>query len=125
MKTGRALALGMRRLRDRLGLTQAALAEKADVHAQFISQLEREQRSPRIETLDALAEALGVTPWDLLREGAGHAPAPKQKDQLAARIRTLITAWPEAEHAQLLEVLVALGKVTHRAKKKPSKTSKA
>ena len=125
MKTGRALALGMRRLRHRLGLTQAALAEKANVQAQFISQLEREQRSPRIATLDALAKALGVTPWDLLREGAGQAPAPKQKDVLAARVRSVITAWPETEHAQLLDILAALGHVTHRAKKKSSKASKA
>jgi transcriptional regulator with XRE-family HTH domain len=121
MRTGRALALGMRRVRDRLGLTQAALAEKADVHEQFVSQLEREKRSPRIETLDAIAEALGLTPWDLLREGADEAPAPKAKDVLAARIRAVVTAWPEAERQQLLDVLAALGRVTHAANTTPAK----
>ena len=62
-----------------------------------------------------------AVPEDLLREGAGQAPAPKQKDVLAARVRSVITAWPEAEHAQLLDILAALGHVTHRAKKKSSK----
>ena len=119
MKTSRALALGMRRLRNRLGLTQAALAERADVHTQFISQLEREQRSPRIETLDALAEALGMTPWDLLRAGAEETAAPKTKDVLAARIRSVVVAWPETERKQLLDVLAALGRVTKRATKVP------
>ena len=41
-------------------MTQAALAERADVHEQFVSQLEREERSPRLETIDALAADLGA-----------------------------------------------------------------
>ena len=59
-KTGRAPALGLKRVRAKLGMTQAALAERADVHEQFVSQLEREERSPRLETIDALAADLGA-----------------------------------------------------------------
>lgn len=121
MKTAGALVRGMRRVLERLGLTQAALAERADIHEQFVSQLERVKRGPRIGTLDAIAEALDIAPWDLLREGADEAPAPKAKDVLAARIRAVVTAWPETERQQLLDVLAALGRIAQAAKKTPAK----
>ena len=116
MKTGRALALGMTRLRTKLGMTQAQLAEQADVHEQFISQLEREARSPRLETIDALAAAFGVTPWDLLRAGADAKAVPKTKDVIARRIRALVDAWPEGDRERLLDVLGALATVVSTAK---------
>ena len=74
-----------------------------------------------IQSIDAIAEALGVTPWDLLREGADEIRAPKAKDVLAARIRTVVAAWPEGERQQLLDVLAALGKVTHSATRTAAK----
>ena len=117
MKTGRALALGIQRLRAKLGMTQAQLAERVDVHEQFISQLEREARSPRLETIDALAHALGVKPWDLLRAGVDPKAAPKAKDAVAARVRAVVDAWPEGERERLLDVLESLGKIVTKAKR--------
>ena len=117
MKTGRALALGLKRLRAKLGMTQAAPAERADVHEQFVSQLERQERSPRLETIDALAAALGVTPWELLRLGADAGAMPKAKDVLATRVRTAVEAWPEGERERLLDVLGSLGKIVTKAKR--------
>ena len=117
MKTGRALAVGMKRLRVKLGMTQAALAEQADVHEQFISQLERQERSPRLETIDALASAFGVKPWDLLRAGADAKALPKAKDVIATRVRAVVDAWPDGDRERLLEVLTALGKVVSKAKR--------
>ena len=117
MKTGRALALGMKRLRTKLGMTQAALAERADVHEQFISQLERQERSPRLETIDALASAFGVKPWDLLHAGADTRAVPKAKNILSTRVRAVVEAWPEGDRDRLLEVLTSLGKVVSKAKR--------
>lgn len=117
MKTGRALALGLKRLRTKLGMTQAALAERAGVHEQFVSQLERQERSPRLETIDALAAALGVMPWDLLRVGAEAAALPRAKDVLTARVRAAVEAWPEGDREPLLDVLASLGKIVTKAKK--------
>lgn len=50
----------LRRLRKALGLTQGALAEKAGVSQQLVSQLERGENEKTLE-LPALAKALGVS----------------------------------------------------------------
>ncbi|HYI25220.1 MAG TPA: helix-turn-helix domain-containing protein [Thermomicrobiales bacterium] len=51
----------LRRLRLALGLTQEALAERAGVSAKAISDLERQPgRTPRLETVSLLADALGL-----------------------------------------------------------------
>ena len=54
--------------RVRRRLSQQALAAKAGVSLSYISMLERGQRSPPLETLEVLADALGVAPVVLLDE---------------------------------------------------------
>ena len=56
------------RLRARAGLTQEALAERAGFSQQFISDLERGKCNPTIVTLYELAQALGVSQVELVRE---------------------------------------------------------
>lgn len=53
--------------RERAGLSQEALADRADMHRNEISLLERAQREPKIGTVARLAKALGVTSCDLLK----------------------------------------------------------
>ncbi len=55
--------------RKKLGLTQEALAEKADVTAQFVSYAESGRRAMRPENLMKIAAALGVSADYLL---TGH-----------------------------------------------------
>ncbi len=60
------------RLRARrvgLGLTLAAVAERAGLSLQYVSNLERGRGNPTLEALTVLAEALEVTLSDLLTEG--------------------------------------------------------
>lgn len=47
-------------------LSQETLAAKAGLSVSYISMLERGQRSPPLDTLEALAKALGVRPVALL-----------------------------------------------------------
>ncbi len=47
-------------------LSQETLAQKAGLSVSYISMLEREQRTPPLDTLEALAKALGVTPASLI-----------------------------------------------------------
>src|SRR5688572_13211605 len=55
----------LRRHRDRLGLTQDELAERAGLSAVAISLLERgERRRPQRYTVQRLAEALDLSPAD-------------------------------------------------------------
>ena len=46
--------------RKRAGMTQAELADKLGIPYQSVSQWERGTRSPKIETLERIADALGV-----------------------------------------------------------------
>ena len=53
--------------RERVGLSQEALAEACNLHRTEISLLERRKRSPRLETLVILARGLGLSsPKELL-----------------------------------------------------------
>lgn len=57
----------VKRLREKLGLTQEELAEKSGFSQQYLSDLERGRRNPTIVSVYELAQALGVGHLDLLR----------------------------------------------------------
>jgi transcriptional regulator with XRE-family HTH domain len=57
----------LRRARELAGLTQEEVAERSGVHATEVSRIEAGKRDPRISTMERLAEALEVSPSDLLR----------------------------------------------------------
>ena len=56
------------RLRKAAGLTQEQLAERSGFSQQYISKLEQGRRNPTVVTLYELAEALGVSHVELVRE---------------------------------------------------------
>ncbi|MGH2902436.1 MAG: helix-turn-helix domain-containing protein [Solirubrobacteraceae bacterium] len=61
-------AANLRLRREKVGLSQEALADLCDLHRTEISLLERSQRSPRLETIVILAQGLKLaSPGDLLR----------------------------------------------------------
>jgi len=70
--TQKALAERVRQLRKRAKLTQEALAEKAELSIQHISDLERGRGNPTLQSLNRLSTALGVNLWDLVNS-EGHA----------------------------------------------------
>ena len=57
--------------RGALGLSQEAFSELTGHHPNYIGFLERGERSPNVETLQRVAEALELNASDLLRE-AGY-----------------------------------------------------
>jgi transcriptional regulator with XRE-family HTH domain len=58
----------IREIRKSRGLTQAQLAELLDVEQGEISKLERNDRNPRLSTLQRVAEALSVEISDLFQD---------------------------------------------------------
>ena len=60
--------LGVRisQLRMKAGMTQAKLAEKADLSIDSISRIERGNRALSLESLEKIAEALGIDAAELL-----------------------------------------------------------
>lgn len=59
-------ATNMRRIRIEQGLSQEALAEKANLHRTFISAVERECRNLSIENIEKIALALNQEAYKLL-----------------------------------------------------------
>ena len=60
------------RLRKQKGMTQEQVEERSGISQQYLSGLESGRRNPTVITLHHLAEALGVTPVDLISpEGEG------------------------------------------------------
>ena len=57
----------LKELRTLNALTQEELAEKAKITATALSRIERNEAEPRPKTLRKLAEALGVSPAELIQ----------------------------------------------------------
>ena len=53
------------RYRRRAGLSQEALAEKADVHPNYVGRIERGECSATVGILLKLTRALGIRPYKL------------------------------------------------------------
>ena len=59
----------LKKERVKKALSQEALAMKAGLSVSYISMLERGQRSPPLDTLESLSNALDVTAAQLLKKG--------------------------------------------------------
>ena len=68
-----AFGEAIRALRKARGLTQELLAEKTDLHVNYVSLVERGLSAPALDTICALADALGLTVSELAVEMEKHA----------------------------------------------------
>lgn len=100
-----AVAKNLKRLRKQAGLTQEELAERLHVTRQAVSSWETAKTQPDIETLTALAEALGTDVNGLI-----YGPRPPEtampgirKGMLSARRPAPFWCWP----GPVLEVTLA------------------
>ena len=73
--TLRTLAMRIRELRERQGITQEDLAVKSRISVSFISMIERGERSPSYETLVQISEAVEAPLSELFRR---HSEEPYQ-----------------------------------------------
>src|SRR6266478_2385105 len=58
------------KLRFGLGISQEALAERADLHRTYIADIERGARNVTLRSIDRLAKALEVSTADLLSQSS-------------------------------------------------------
>jgi XRE family aerobic/anaerobic benzoate catabolism transcriptional regulator len=56
----------IRKLREQVGLTQMQLAEKAKLSVKHLGEFERGRGNPTFTTIENLAEALHVSPAEIL-----------------------------------------------------------
>ena len=61
MTTAKEIGIGIKNARLAVGITQAELARRLGVTPQAISQYERGEKKPKIETIKKIADALGVS----------------------------------------------------------------
>jgi transcriptional regulator with XRE-family HTH domain len=69
-----SLGAAVRRLRDRERLSVRALASKCGFSPSFISQVELNQASPSLASLESIAAGLGVTLGEFFRAAEGSGP---------------------------------------------------
>lgn len=62
----KAFGLKVRMRRYEIGLTQEALAEKAELHPTYVGSVERGERNIALENIVALSKALSCSPRDLM-----------------------------------------------------------
>jgi len=91
----------IRAYRKRSGLTQEALAEKADLHHTYIGQLERGEKNATLETVEKIARALDL-PFEVLFEAIISGDT---DNAVAKEIYDLITSLPEKDQAFLLDLI--------------------
>lgn len=58
----------LKKIRKEQGLSQEELAFKASLHRTYISDLERDRKSPSLRTMEKLAEVLGLSMLELIRQ---------------------------------------------------------
>lgn len=65
------LACNIKAARGRLKMTQEMLAERTELTTSFIGELEICRKYPRPQTLQKIADALGLKPYQLFLEESG------------------------------------------------------
>lgn len=68
----RTFGSNVRRYRLEAGISQEKLAELADLHRTYISDIERFQRSISLDNIQKISEALGIEPYKLFIEEEGE-----------------------------------------------------
>ena len=66
----------VRARRERIGLSQMALAEEIGLHFTYVSSVERGERNISLQNIVRLAEGLGVDPATLVRGLKAHKGRP-------------------------------------------------
>jgi transcriptional regulator with XRE-family HTH domain len=97
---GTRLGARLRARREALGMSQAKLGEKAGISANYVGVLERGQKLPTLDTLVALAKALGVSTSDLLGEA--------RPDPWLEEVVTVAAAMPRPLRPVALAVIRAM-----------------
>ena len=69
------LSNNIKKRREKLGISQAQLAEKAGTSTNYIAQIEQQNKFPSSEMLERIAKALEFDNWELFSAGPYSAEA--------------------------------------------------
>ena len=100
MKLKKALALRLKALRDKAGLSQQDVAMRGDLSLSLVAKLEQGKKAdPRASTILALAEALSVKPGALLDDLFPTPPTEESPVPSKAELEPVLVA-ANGEHAE-------------------------
>jgi transcriptional regulator with XRE-family HTH domain len=103
----RVFASNLRHHRKAKGLRQAELAEAVGVSVEMISKVERGVASPSFQTVEKLADVLGVP--EAVFFGIGLVVAPEgERSRLLARVQTTLSRMNNEQLARAQRMLSAL-----------------
>ncbi|MCL1806778.1 MAG: helix-turn-helix domain-containing protein [Oscillospiraceae bacterium] len=91
----------LRTYRNRTGMKQEELAERAGVHPTYIGQLERGEKNATLESIEKVARALDL-PFEVLFEAIIEG---ETANVVARECYELMTAQPEKEQRAILDLL--------------------
>lgn len=57
----------LRRLREEKGVSQEELSKEAGLDRTYVGKIERGKKSPSLNTVEKLGDALGVEVWELFK----------------------------------------------------------
>ena len=100
----------IRRLRQQNGLTQKELADRCELSKGFISQLESDQTSPSLSTLEDILTALGSSFSDFFKEEKHFNPVCRREDVFIKEENGTKVYWliPDAQKRDMEAILVHL-----------------
>ncbi len=100
----------IRQLRVKNGLTLEELASRTELTKGFLSQLERNLTSPSIQTLEDIAEALGVTMAQFFAEETVEKVVFTQEDAFVDEQENLTIRWivPNAQKNRMEPIILEL-----------------
>jgi len=106
-----ALGLKIRAARQRAALTQEALAAQVRRSSESISNIERGQQLPSIDTIIDLAQALGLPIAELFEDYGEIIPTTGERGRLEARLRELARTLSDIDLSIAVEQIAVLARV--------------
>ena len=103
-KLADVLGANLRTFRQARDLTQAGLAERAELSPHYVALLETARKLPTLKALNQLARALGTAPGELL--GGGE----REPDAWLSELTQLAGAIPESSRSLAREILRAIAR---------------
>ncbi len=82
-----------RQERNRMGLTQEELAEKARIHPSFLGQIERGTKKASLVTIQRIADALGIAEEQLFNDNI-HGSKEKKLSEYQQKVLSLMVHLP-------------------------------
>ncbi|WP_291721546.1 helix-turn-helix transcriptional regulator [Magnetospirillum sp. 64-120] len=96
----------VRQLRRQRGLSQATLAEQADISIDMVGRIERGQASPSFDTVEAIAAVLSVSATALVAGGDALLDTSNPRGNAVQRINGQLARASDAQ-LELIERLIA------------------